>query len=321
MMLCVPCVVCQGELKRNSMNFQHLTTFCKVISEGSMTAAAEKLFLTQPAVSQQIRNLEDDMGVELLVRGSRQAKPTAQGQILYEYAKRIIALSQQAQVAIQTMNVQLEGTFRIGTLNSLGLYVVSPVIGLFLKHNSKLSIQLTYDSGVELISKFDRGELDIIILPDALAEYGYEPKGAEKKLLLRDEMWLIGSAKDAQTPPDIELRDIAIKPYVQLARQYPNFHKVLAAELKKREVDVSTVFETVNVGTLKRVLESGLGWGFLPTHSIKKHVRSGRVTAIAIHDFSYSVNAFYYYRDSELDANTKSMNEAFYRALSQQVKS
>ena len=61
------------------MNFQQLTTFCTVLSEGSMTAAAEKLYLTQPAVSQQIRNLEDELSVELLVRGSRQAKATAQG--------------------------------------------------------------------------------------------------------------------------------------------------------------------------------------------------------------------------------------------------
>ena len=63
------------------MNLQQLTTFCKVLSEGSMTAAAEKLFLTQPAVSQQIRALEDEMGVSLLVRGVRQVKPTMQGQL------------------------------------------------------------------------------------------------------------------------------------------------------------------------------------------------------------------------------------------------
>lgn len=302
------------------MNFQHLTTFCKVISEGSMTAAAEKLFLTQPAVSQQIRNLEEELSVELLMRGSRQAKPTAQGQILYEYAKRIIALSQQAQVAIQTMNVEVEGTFRIGTLNSLGLYIVSPVIGLFLKHNSKLAVHLNYDDGETLIRKFDAGELDIIILPDGLTEYGHEPKNADKKLLLQDEMWLIGSSKDAQLPSDIELRDLSIKPYVSLMERYPNFQKVLKATLDEKGTEVNTVFETVNVGTLKRVLESGLGWGFLPSHSIKKHVRTGRVTAVPIHDFSYSVNIFYYYKKDVLDENTKRMNEAFYRALSQQVK-
>ena len=61
------------------MNFQQLTTFCTVLSEGSMTAAAEKLFLTQPAVSQQIRNLEEELKVDLLLRGSVRPDPPPKG--------------------------------------------------------------------------------------------------------------------------------------------------------------------------------------------------------------------------------------------------
>ena len=91
------------------MNLQQLTTFCTVLAEGSMTAAAEKLFLTQPAVSQQIRNLEEEMGVDLLVRGVRQVKPTLQGQILYDYAKRLLHLTQQAQVAVQHISQGVSG--------------------------------------------------------------------------------------------------------------------------------------------------------------------------------------------------------------------
>lgn len=285
-----------------------------------MTAAAEKLYLTQPAVSQQIRNLEDELSVELLQRGSRQAKPTPQGQILYEYAKRIMALSQQAQLAIQTMNVEVEGTFKIGTLNSLGLYIVSPVIGLFLKHNSKLHVQLTYADGPSLIEGFNKGEFDIIILPDAQLEYQGEPKSAEKKLLLQDEMWLIGSSKDSQLPEDIELQDLPIKPIVQIMERYPNFEKELNKSLSKIGVKLTPVFETVNVGTLKRVLESGLGWGFLPAHSIRKHVRTGRLTSVPVLDFNYTMNIYYYYKKNLLDENSKRMSEVFFRALVQQVQ-
>ena len=101
------------------MNFQQLATYCTVVSEGSMTAAAEKLFLTQPAVSQQIRNLEDEVGSELLVRGVRNVKPTLQGQLLYDYAKKILQLTEQAEVALQAMSNELAGDVKIGTLNSL----------------------------------------------------------------------------------------------------------------------------------------------------------------------------------------------------------
>ena len=85
-------------------NLYQLTTFVTVISEGSMTAAADKLYLTQPAVSQQIRNLEEDLGVNLLVRGVRQIKPTLQGQLLYDYAKKILQAVQQAEISIKALS-------------------------------------------------------------------------------------------------------------------------------------------------------------------------------------------------------------------------
>jgi DNA-binding transcriptional LysR family regulator len=102
------------------MNMYQLQSFVTVISEGSMTGAADKLFLTQPAISQQIRNLEEDLGVELLVRGVRQIKPTLQGEVLFDYAKRILQLAQQGQVAVKAMGAQLKGQLRVGALNSVG---------------------------------------------------------------------------------------------------------------------------------------------------------------------------------------------------------
>lgn len=301
------------------MNFQQLTTFCTVLSEGSMTAAAEKLFLTQPAVSQQIRNLEEELNVELLVRGSRQAKATAQGQILYDYAKRIIALNQQAQVAIQTIGEAIQGTLRIGTLNSLGLYIISPVVGLFLKHNSKLNIKLNYEDGQTLIDQFHKGMLDVIIIPDAKSEYELELDTADKKLLLKDEMWLVGTSKDMNVPNEISLTEIGSKPVVTLSERFPAFQKALNEKLKSANVELTPVFETTNVGTIKRVIESGLGWGFLPAHSIRKHVRTGRMTAVQIADFEYPMNVQFYSRKTK-DEQEARVFDVFYRALVQQTQ-
>src|SRR5689334_15484296 len=141
------------------MNLQQLTTFCTVISEGSMTAAAEKLFLTQPAVSQQIRNLEEELAVELLVRGVRNVKPTMQGQLLFDYAKKILYLTQQAQVAIQTISQEISGEFRLATHNSLGLYMISPILGLFLKHNSRMTVKLSYGLANDIRKRMERNEI------------------------------------------------------------------------------------------------------------------------------------------------------------------
>lgn len=297
------------------MNLQQLVTFSTVISEGSMTAAAEKLYLTQPAVSQQIRNLEEEMGVSLLDRGSRHAKPTVQGQMLYDYAKRIIALTQQAQTAIQTMGEGVKGSLRIGTLNSLGLQLISPAVASFLKQNSKIAMALTYENANEIFKALTRGELDVAILPDVVAEMGADAKGFESRPLLKDEMWLVASGKDTSVPDEATVKDLVSKNYMRLTERYEGFEKMLLKAQSSAGVKLTPAFETNNVGTLKRVIESGLGWGFLPSHSIRKQVRMGRLTVIDIPEVNYSVNVNYYARPKP---ETEQAIEVFYRALKQQ---
>lgn len=297
------------------MNLQQLVTFSTVISEGSMTAAAEKLYLTQPAVSQQIRNLEEELGVGLLDRGSRHAKPTVQGQMLYDYAKRIIALTQQAQVAIQTMGEGVKGSLRIGTLNSLGLQLISPAIGGFMKHNPKISISLIYHDGAEVLRMLSRGELDVAILPDVSVEWEKDAAEFDSRPLLKDEMWLVGSGRDAGLPDEATVADLVSRPYMRLTERYEGFERKLKEALDAKGVKLKPAFETNNVGTLKRVIESGLGWGFLPAHSIRKQVRMGRLTVVDIRDVQYSTGVYYY---SHKSPETEQAVEVFYRALKQQ---
>ena len=84
-------------------------------------------------------------------------------------------------------------------------------------------------------------------------------------------------------------------------------------------LEITPVFETTNVGTLKRVIESGLGWGFLPAHSIRKHVRTGRMGVIPISDFHYSFNVQFYSRKPSNELENR-VYEVFYRALLQQIQ-
>jgi DNA-binding transcriptional LysR family regulator len=296
------------------MNLQQLITFSTVISEGSMTAAAEKLYLTQPAVSQQIRNLEDEMGVGLLDRGSRHAKPTMHGQLLYDYAKRIIALTQQAQVAIQTMGEGVKGKLRVGTLNSLGLQLVSPAVSSFLKHNSKISMSLFYEDAEKVFAALTRGELDVAILPD-IGPSGADASALETRPLLKDEMWLVASGRDTTVPDEATVKDLPSRPYMRLTERYDGFEKLLKKSLKDHGVELTPSFETNNVGTLKRVIESGLGWGFIPAHSIRKQVRMGRLTVVECPELFYSTHVQYYSRPG---TETEQAIEVFYRALKQQ---
>lgn len=274
------------------LNLSQLQTFVTVASEGSMTAAADKLFLTQPAVSQQMKNMEDDLGVELIVRGSKQIKMTAQGEILYEHAKKILSLAQLAEVSIKSIGAQLKGELRIGTLNSIGLHLMSPVVSRLLKYNPDFKIKVNYAKGEDLIQSYKKGELDVLVLPEIETNYRVTLNDTKSQILFKEEIWLVGSGKDEFYPPQIMLNEIKKIPYVHFSEEYPDFDKNLSA----RVGTLQSVFESANVGTLKRVIEYGLGIGFLPAHSIRKQVRGGRLNRVRITDFEYKMNFYYYYK-------------------------
>ncbi|MFN7728977.1 MAG: LysR family transcriptional regulator [Bdellovibrio sp.] len=299
------------------LNLYQLQSFVTVISEGSMTGAADKLYLTQPAISQQIRNLEEDLGVDLLVRGVRQIKPTLQGEVLFDYAKRILQLGQQAEVAVKAMGAELKGQLRIGTLNSLGVHLISPIVSRLLKYNPKLSIKIDYDDGEELVKAFKRGELDAVILPEVEAQYSASLGDVEKKFLMNEELWLVGSGKETDMPKQMSLADLAKYPMITFSRELPEFNRSLNEALQKLGVQLEPVFESPNVGTLKRVIESGLGWGFLPASSIRKQVRMGRMTHVNLKDFSYDIG-FYFY--SKKAPENKAIIDVFFLALQQQER-
>lgn len=297
------------------MNLQQLITFSTVVSEGSMTAAAEKLYLTQPAVSQQIRNLEEELGVGLLERGARHARPTVQGQLLYDYARRIIQLTQQAQAAIQTMAEGVQGNLRIGTLNSLGLQLVAPSVATLLKHHNRVSIQLAYEDAREVLQALGDGKMDVAILPEIAASTA-ESMGLQARPLHKDEMWLVASGKDPSLPEEISFSDLHQRPFVKLSEKFEGFDSAFKAAVSKSGVQLNTVFESNNVGTLKRVIESGLGWGFLPAHAIRKQVRMGRLAHIQVGDLKHTTNIVFYTKEGSAAAQ---LVDVFFRVLKQGI--
>ena len=302
------------------MNLHQLQTFSTVLTEKSMTAAAQKLFLTQSAVSQQIRQLEDELGIELLVRGTRQVAPTPAGNVLAEYSKKILHLVHQAELAVQTVGAEIKGPIRIGTLSSIGLQLISPIFGLFLKNNQEVSVKLRYGDGATLLHALDSGDLDVAIVPDAGREFGGISSATyEQRSVLEDEMWLVANIPQVVEGTTLSrLGQITEQPIIWLNQEFPGFENFVQKELKKQGVNLRPVFESSNVGTVKRVIEAGSGWGFLPAHSVRKQVRMGRMRRVEIENFSYPINLTCYYPKNLKSAKVL---EVFLKALQSQLGS
>lgn len=299
-------------------NLQHLVTFCTVLTEGSMTAAGNKLSLTQPAVSQQIKSLEQQLGVTLLERGSKMVKPTIQAQLLFDYAKQILNLSHQARTAMETIGGSISGEFRIATINSLGLYLVSPIIGMLLRNNPKLKINLMYGSYKQVVNSMRNNDVDISILPDLRAEAGFELSQFHPQFLVEDDIWLVGSGKESVAKASIEVEELSARPMVVFSDLYPQFEARLNKKLKEVQSKLNPVFTSDNVGTLKKVIESNMGWGFLPSHSIKKQVRARRLNHILVKSLDYSTKLYMYHA---VDNPNQDALKVFYLALKHQATS
>ncbi len=301
-----------------NINLQQLVTFCTVINEGSMTAAASKLYLTQPAVSQQIRTLEEHFGTPLLDRSSKKIKPSLQGQLLFDYAKRILQMTQKAQMAVQTISQRMSGHYSIATTNSIGLFMLSPIVGLFLLHNDQLHLRLNYGPPNTCIEKLKNQNVDLAILPDLSKEFPeIHLPGYGSQLIIKDHMWLTCSGKLTGLPKEIQFYELNKKPLVFYSEAYPSFKRQFIKLYQKHSLEFKPIFESDNVGTLKRAIEAGLGWGFLPSHSVEKQIRSGRLLKLDVSDFSYSMELKLYYKANE---KCQKMAEIFYRALTQKVQ-
>lgn len=281
-----------------------------------MTAAGSKLSLTQPAVSQQIKSLEAQLNVRLLERGSKIVKPTVQAQLLFDYAKKILNLSHQARTAMHSLGGSISGHFRVVTINSLGLYLVSPIIGMLLRNNPKLKIDLIYGSYTQAVNAMRNGTVDISILPDLKIESGFELSQFQAQFLIEDDIWLVGSGKKPLAKSSIEVADLPNRPMVAFSDIYPQFKLQLEKQLKKTQIKLDPVFVSDNVGTLKKVIESNMGWGFLPAHSIKKQVRTRRLNHILIKSLSYSTKLYMYH---SIDHPNKEALNMLFLALKHQA--
>ena len=301
------------------MDIQQLMVFCTIISEGNMTAAAAKMGVTQPAISRQISNLEAELGVKLFFRGLRHTRLTAQGQLLYNYSKKILNLAQKVEVAIQTMSDEMEGSIHVATLNSIGLNLITPIIGAILNPSRrKLKMGLSYGTGAEVIEKMKLKEVDIAILPDMQEQYDLSLPGYQSQFLFKDDLLFVGSGKDGSLPKSISIADLNLRPLVAFKNLFPKFRYHLYQMAVKQNTELPVpVFESNNVGTLKRIIEGWMCWGFLPYHSIHKQMRMGRLSVIQIEDINYSMNIKAYYKSGQSE-KTQRIIDTFLMMLQKQ---
>ncbi len=139
-----------------------LRTFVAVVDAGGLTRAARRLRLSQPSVSVQMRRLEEKLGVRLLDRGARTVQPTADGEMLAAYARRILALSEEAVTRIGAP--ALAGTVRLGTPEDFATTHLPDVLARFARAHPHVALEVTTDLTLNLLDRFRTGAFDVLLI-------------------------------------------------------------------------------------------------------------------------------------------------------------
>jgi DNA-binding transcriptional LysR family regulator len=154
------------------MTLESLRCFCAVVEEGSFRAAADRVHRSQPAVSQQIKSLEQELGHTLLER--KDCRRTPQGHALYERARRLLNDADSMQRALADFDRAQPQELRVGTSDTTALYVLPPVVARFAADNPQTRLTLINRSSDAVAEQVARGELDLGIVTLPLDREGLE---------------------------------------------------------------------------------------------------------------------------------------------------
>ncbi len=141
------------------MHIATLKVLCDLAETGSFSLAASKNFVTQSAVSQQIRNLEEHYGWKLVERSKRRLKLTQAGEVVYQAGREIVQKYREIEDSLQTLSRAITGAVRVATVDSVGLYDLSSPLKQYLQTFPHVNVHLEYARGNRIYEDVSRGNL------------------------------------------------------------------------------------------------------------------------------------------------------------------
>ncbi len=256
-----------------------------IAAEGSFKRAADSLYVSQPAVSLQVQNLERQLDVPLFDRGGRRAQLTEAGHLLLNYGEKILTLCQETCRAIEDLQNLQGGTLIIGASQTTGTYLLPRMIGLFRQKYPDVAVQLHVHSTRRTSWSVANGQIDLAII------------GGEISPELQDSLEIIPYAEDelALILPTshplarvetIQKEDLYKLQFIVLDSQ-STIRKVIDQVLGRSGIETRRLkveMELNSIEAIKTAVQSGLGAAFVSTTAIEKELQMGLVHRAKIHD-------------------------------------
>jgi DNA-binding transcriptional LysR family regulator len=298
------------------MDIRALDVFCRIVELKSFSKAAEAVYLTQPTVSGHIKVLEEFVGVKLLDRLGREVLPTKAGELLYGYAKQILALRNQAIQALEEYKGSLKGHLVIGGSNIPGEYVLPALLASFKARHPEISITLKIADSREIVrgvlegnyelgavgAKFDDGQLVYL-------------------KLLEDELVLALPPGHAwASKAVVALTELVGQPMI-LREVGSGSRKVFEDALHAARLDSSALTVVAELGSteaIRQALKSGAGVSVISLRAIQDDLDRGTLRTVPLEGIKLSRDFYLVYHKNR---SRSPLCEAFASFLLESISS
>ncbi len=267
------------------MQLEYLKTFAAAADLKSFTRAAEICSLSQPAVSQQIKELESYFGHSLFDRSSRNLTLTAAGERLREHVARVLSQLKHAREDLEEIKGQPSGTLAVGAGNTIGVYLLPQILGEFRRKYPLVQLTIRVGSAAELLQALSWREIDLALLEQevSLAKL----KDLSQTAYADDEVVLIArndhpwAARTSISVHELPQAPLVVRQWESATRQLI-YRSLAQAGLDTASLDIN--LEVGNTEALKRMVLAGVGLAFVSRFSIAQEVAFGTLKIIDIED-------------------------------------
>ena len=274
-----------------------LQTLVAVAKAKSFSKAAEELHVTQSAISQSIKNLENKVGVKLFKRSGKKVVLTPEGEKLYCLGANFIMQLDDTLDEIQFDRDTMSGKVRIGTLTGIGKSWLAPICLEYAKEHSDLTISLNLGFGEDLVRDFENYRLDFLILPeDSLPSIG-------EKILIGEERSVLvyPDSEEFKLNSDMTLDELTSYPTILFEEEGDHLYlKWCKEKYGKTPKRINSKYVINSHGNMLQAVQRGIGVAVVPKHVLRRSYYKDKVLTLD-EGFQVSNGKFFlvYHKNSE----------------------
>jgi len=261
------------------MYIETFKVFCDLAETGSFSKAALLNSITQSAVSQQIRALENRFHVTLVERGRRSLSLTPEGVAFLDASKEILDVYNHLGDRLHELRNVMAGEVRIASIYSIGLHELPPLLKLFRQNHPDVEVHVEYRRSTQVYTEVLAGEVDF-----GLVAYPVRRTALQVEIFDEDELVLICHPNHALAKQDsIALADLSGEKLISFEPDLPT-RKVIDRYLRECRVDIEHTMEFDNIETVKRAVEIESGVSIVPRNTVRQEVASGALVSLEIRE-------------------------------------